>query len=182
LVSVVIAVATPGTGLVEAAAAVCLVLALIGLSQLPVNVAGIALILLGLVVFIIDLKVQSGVVAIGGALALGLGSLFLFRPNEQAVAVSWWLIALTTLGTAAFFTFGLHRAMRAMRLPAKVGHESLVGESGVLKSALSADNGMTGTAQIGGELWSVKADEPLPEGTEVLVEEVEGIVLRVRTR
>lgn len=182
LVSAVIAIATPGSGFAEAGAAICLVLALIGLSQLPVNIAGIALILLGLVIFIIDLKLQSGLMAIGGAFALGLGSLFLFRPNEQAVAVSWWLIALATLGTAGFFTLGLQRAMRAMRLPAKVGHETLVGEPGVVKAALTESNGLTGTAQVGGELWTVKSEQPLPEGSEVLVEDVEGVMLRVRPR
>jgi membrane-bound serine protease (ClpP class) len=161
---------------------VCLVLALIGLSQLPVNIAGIVLILIGLGLFIVDIKIQSGLVALGGALALGLGSLFLFRPSEQAVTVSWWLIALATLGTAGFFGFGLTRAMHAMRLPAKMGSEPLIGERGVIKTALTTGNRLTGTAQIGSELWTVTSDEPVPEGVEVLVEEADGIVLKVRPR
>jgi membrane-bound serine protease (ClpP class) len=182
LVSLVVAFTAPGTGFAEAAAALCLILALVGLSQLPVNIAGVLLILLGIGLFLADIKLQSGFVAIGGALMLGLGSLFLFRPDEQAVTVSWWLIALTTLGTAGFFGFGLNRALRAHRLPARVGADQLVGERGVIKTLALESNRLTGTAQVGSELWTVKADEPLAEGEEVIVEEAEGVVLKVRAR
>jgi membrane-bound serine protease (ClpP class) len=183
LLALVIAIATPGSGFVEITAAVCLVLAFIGLSQLPVNLAGILLILLGIGLFILDIKVQSGLVALGGALALGLGSLFLFRPNEQAVTVSWWLIALTTLGSAALFGLGIQRAIRAMHLPVRVGAaDQIIGESGVIRLPVLASNRLTGTAQIGSELWSVKADAPLAEGAQVIVEEADGLVLKVRPK
>jgi membrane-bound serine protease (ClpP class) len=181
LLSLVIAIATPGTGFVEITAAVCLVLAFIGLSQLPVNLAGLLLILLGVGLFVADIKLQSGLIAVGGALALGLGSLFLFRPDSQAVTVSWWLIALVTVGSAALFGLGVNRALHAMRLPTRTGGDQLVGERGVITSPL-LDANRIGAAQIGGELWSVTAEAPLTTGTEVIVEEAEGLVLKVRPK
>ncbi len=170
----------PGTGLAEVAAALCLILAIIGLSQLPVNLAGILLITLGLGLFILDIKLQSGYVALGGAIALGAGSLFLFRPDERAVTVSWWLIAISTIGTAALFGLGLNRALRAMRLPSKMADAKLVGLYGVITTALLETNQLTGTAQIGSALWTVKAEQPLPTGAQVVVEKSDGVVLIVR--
>lgn len=182
LMSLVFAVSVPGTGLAEVAAGLCLIFALVGLSQLPVNLAGILLIMLGLGLFIADLKLQSGLVAIGGALALGIGSLFLFRPDARAVAVSWWLIAISTLGTGALFSLGLNRALRAMRLPPKMSEARLIGTQGVIRTPLAEANRLTGTAQVGSELWTVQADQPLPEGAQVVVERSDGLVLKVRAK
>jgi membrane-bound serine protease (ClpP class) len=89
LVSLVVAFTAPGTGFAEAAAALCIILALVGLSQLPVNIAGVLLILLGIGLFLADVKLQSGFVAVGGALTLGLGSLFLFRPDHGRLLRFW---------------------------------------------------------------------------------------------
>ncbi len=181
LLMVVLAFAVPGTGAVEAVAVVCLVLATIGLSRLPVNIAGVVLIVAGVALLIADLKVQSGLVALAGAVALGLGSLFLFQPGQSAVSVSLWLVALTTLGTAAFFGFGATRAMRAMRTPVRMGDlQSLVGRVGVLRTDLIEDNNYTGTAHIAGELWTVKSNQAIPAHSEVEVERVEGLTLIVR--
>lgn len=179
LLGLVVALTVPGTGLVEVIAGVCLILAVIGLSRLPVNIAGIVLILLGIGLLIVDIKVQSGLFALGGALLLGVGSLFLFRPNEDAIAVSGWLVGLMTIGTAAFFGFGVSRAMRAMRLRPAMLDENLIGTRGVIKSPLSASNQFTGAALIDSELWTVKSDQEISEGTPVVVERVEGLVLTV---
>lgn len=180
LISMVLALATPGTGVAEVAAGLCLILAMIGLAQLPVNAAGILLIALGIGLFIADLKLQSSLLALGGAIVLGIGSLFLFRP--QSVSVSWWLVALVTAGSGLLFGLGVNRAMQAMRMPSRMGHAQLAGAAGVLKSPLLSENQFTGTAQIGSELWTVKSDQPLSEGSEVVVEEMEGVILKVRAK
>jgi len=183
LLMLVLAFAVPGTGVVEAAAVLCLVLAVIGLSRLPVNIAGIALIIVGVALLVVDLKLQSGLVALAGAAGLGIGSLFLFRPDSSGVSVSLWLIGLVTLGTAAFFGFALNRAMRAMRVPLRTGDTSaLVGQVGVLRTELNAENHYIGTAHVAGELWTVKSDRHLPTNGEVVVERVEGLTLLVRPR
>lgn len=180
LIAMVLALTVPGTGVAEVAAGLCLIFAIIGLAQLPVNVAGILLIALGIGMFIADIKLQSSLLALGGAIALGIGSLFLFR--LPTVTVSWWLVALMTGGTGLLFGFGMNRAMRVMRLPPRIGHAQLVGVAGVVRSPLSAENKFTGTAQIGSELWTIQSDKPLSEGSEVVVEKMEGVTLKVRAK
>ncbi len=180
LLALVIAFAVPGTGLLEIGAGLCLLLALLGLSRLPVNVAGLLLILVGIGLFIADIQIQSGLVALGGAVILGLGSLFLFRPDERAFAVSWWLIMLVSGGSAIFFGFGLHRALRAMQRRPVISQDNLIGAYGVIKSPITPESQFTGTAQVAGELWTVKSDEPIGEGAPVVVVLVEGLTLFVR--
>jgi len=180
LLALVMAFAFPGTGFLEIAAALCLILAFLGLSRLPVNIAGLLLILVGIGLFIADLQIQSGLVALGGAIILGIGSVFLFRPDESAFAVSWWLIMLVSGGSALFFGLGLHRALRVMQMRPAFSQESLIGAQGVIKLPLTAESQFTGTAQVAGELWTVKSDEPLNEGTPVVVVQVEGLTLFVR--
>jgi membrane-bound serine protease (ClpP class) len=180
LISMVMALTAPGSGVAEVAAGLCLILAVIGLAQLPVSIAGLLLIALGIGLFIADIKVQSSLLALGGAIALGIGSLLLF--SLPSVTVSWWLVALTTAGTGLLFGFGMNRAMHALRLPSRMDRAALAGAAGVVKSSLSAENKFTGTAQIGSELWTVKSDQPLSEGSEVVVMETEGVTLKVRAK
>ncbi|MCL4506533.1 MAG: hypothetical protein M1434_04850 [Chloroflexi bacterium] len=175
----ILAFAVPGTGIVEISAVLCLILAIIGLSQLDVYFAGLALILLGIGAFIMDLKLQSGAIAIGGALLLGTGSLFLFVPTATQEGVSLWLIGLVTLGSLAFFTFGVNRAILAMRIRPKTGIQNLKGSTGIVRVELNASNQLTGSALIGSELWTVKSNEPLAQGTPVVVDQVDGLVLHV---
>ncbi|MCL5998425.1 MAG: hypothetical protein M1546_20580 [Chloroflexi bacterium] len=179
LFSAIIAFAVPGTGFAEIAAGLCLLLAVIGLAQLPVNAAGVLLILLGIVLFILDLKLQIGAMAIGGAVALGVGSLFLFQPSPAQTAVSIWLIALVTISSAAFFGFGLTRAVQVMRLRPKVGLKTIVGVRGIVKTPILASNQWTGIAQVGSEEWTVRSEEALPQGAAVIVDRVDGLILHV---
>jgi membrane-bound serine protease (ClpP class) len=179
LISIAVAIGTPGTGLAEVAAVLCLVLSVIGLAQLPVNLAGLMLMLLGVAVFVADLKFQSGLMALGATVTLALGSLFLFEFSAAATGVSLWLIAIVTAGTAAFFVFGLARVVDAMRLKPEISQTNLVGASGVIVVAPSAANHLVGTAQVRSEIWTVRASEPLEHGTPVTVEEVDGLTLKV---
>lgn len=179
LFSAVLAFAVPGTVFAEVAAGICLLLAIIGLSQMRVDLAGLTLILLGVGLFIIDLKFQSGAVAAGGALVLGIGSLFLFEVSATQPAVSLWLILIVTIGSLAFFGFGINRAMKAMRMRPKVAMKNIIGSKGVVRAELTVTNGFTGIALIDSELWTVTASESLPMGTPVVVDQAEGLVLHV---
>jgi membrane-bound serine protease (ClpP class) len=171
----VFAFAVPGTGVTEITAGICLILAIIGLSHWDVNLGGIILILIGIGLFIVDLKLQTFGLALGGAVALGVGSMFLIVPNSSQMTVSLWLIALVMLGALAFFGFGLQRAMVAMRLHPKVDVQTIVGVHGVLRTSLLPTNLFTGTAQIGSELWTVRAGEALPAGAAIDVNRVDGM-------
>lgn len=181
LFSAIIAFAVPGTGFAEVAAGICLLLAVVGMAQLPVNLAGILLIMLGIFLFILDVKLQSGALAIGGAIALGTGSIFLFQIGPEQAGVSLWLIGLVTLGSAAFFGFALNKALKAMRLQPKVDVRSVLGAPGVMREPALSSNRFTGTAQVNGELWSVQSDEALAAGAPIVVERIDGLVLHVHS-
>lgn len=165
----------PGTGLLEASAVVGLVLAIAGLTQLPVNVVGVTLIIVAGVLFIVDLKVHSVALAVGAAVSLVLGSVFLFPPSEGMVRVSPWLIGGVTLASIGFFGVALSAAMRAQRLRAQVTAETVVGQRGVVTTAIDP----VGTVQVHSELWTAVADESIGAGEEVEVTALEGLRVRV---
>ncbi|MCS7060933.1 MAG: NfeD family protein [Anaerolineae bacterium] len=180
LLSLVVAAAAPGTGFAEMAAGLCLILAFIGLTRLPVNWAGLLLVVGGFALLILDLKLQTWAVAVGGAVALAIGSVFLFQVTEQAVRVSLWLVGASTIGSLAFFGFAVNRVMRAMRQPARVNPRTIVGSIGAIRTPVTKANHMTGTAHIEGELWTVTANQPLAADTTIVVEEIDGLTLKVR--
>jgi membrane-bound serine protease (ClpP class) len=165
----------PGTGLLEVSAVVCLVLAIAGLTQLPVNVVGVILIVVAGLLFIIDLKVHSVALAVGAAVSLVLGSVFLFPPSDSALRLSPWLIGGVTLASVGFFGVAISAAMRAQRLRAKVTAETIVGQRGVVTTPIDP----VGTVQVHSELWTAVADEPIGAGEEVEVTALEGLRVRV---
>ncbi|HEY3342508.1 MAG TPA: NfeD family protein [Anaerolineae bacterium] len=175
----VFAFAVPGTGVTEITAGICLLLAVIGLSHWDVNLGGIILILIGIGLFIVDLKLQTFGLALGGAVALGVGSIFLIVPSPAQSNVSLWLIALVMLAAIGFFGFGMQRAVAAMRLRPKVDVKTIIGVRGVLRTSLLPSNQLTGTAQIGSELWTVRAGDSLPAGASIVVDRVDGLILYV---
>jgi membrane-bound serine protease (ClpP class) len=165
----------PGTGLLEVSAVVCLVLAIAGLTQLPVNVVGVILIVVAGLLFIIDLKVHSVALAVGAAMSLVLGSVFLFPPSDSALRLSPWLIGGVTLASIGFFGVALSAAMRAQRLRAKVTAETIVGQRGMVTTSIDP----VGTVQVHSELWTAVADESIGAGEEVEVTALEGLRIRV---
>lgn len=166
--------AVPGTGFPEAAAAIFLVLAALGLASLPVNLIGLAMVVTAMGLFVLDLKVQSAGLTLGAAAGLALGSLFLFRPGA-GVIISRWLIGIATIGSLSLFGLVLSAAVRAHRLPVKTDVEALIGAEGIVTSDLDP----RGTVRVRGELWTADADEPILAGTAVRVISIDGIRLRV---
>lgn len=157
--------------------AICLVLALFGLSVLPVNYAGVALVGLALAFFIAEIKVPSfGLLTAAGVVSLLLGSLMLFKDAGPALRVSTGVIAAVvgSMTVAALFLLGL--ATRAFRSRVTTGLEGMVTERGVAKTALDP----RGKVWVHGELWTAESPEPVAEGEEVEVTEVRGMLLRVR--
>ncbi len=156
--------------------AICLLLGFYALSVLPVNYAGVALILLALVLFIAEIKVPSyGLLTVGGVIALILGSLMLFRDTHPELRVDWQLIAsmvTTILALVAFLTI---KALRALRSKVTTGKEGLLMEVGITRSALAPQ----GKVFVHGELWNAVAVQPIAAGTRVRVVAVDGLTLRV---
>lgn len=151
---------------------VCLLLALFAMSALPISYTGLALIGLSVVLFITEIYVVSGgVLAIGGAVALILGSVMLFETDNDMLRVSLSVLIPTVAGVVVFFGAVTWLAMRAQLRKASTGSEGLVGQKGVVEGS--------GQVRIVGELWKAKSAQPLEPGQEVLVTAVEGLLLSV---
>jgi len=166
----------PGAVLPGVVGGICLLLAFFGLSVLPVNYAGIALILLALLLFVAEVKVTSyGLLTVGGIISLVLGSLLLFRSAEPALRVSFELVLGIALGMAIIVGFLARLAFRAQTRRVTTGNEGLVGARGVAVSALTPK----GKVKVAGEYWYAVADAPIEAAAEVEVTGVDGLTLRV---
>jgi len=165
----------PGTGMLEVAAVICLVLAIAGLTQLPVNVIGVILIVVAGVLFVVDLKVQSVAMTVGAAASFVLGSVFLFPPAEGALRLSPWLIGGVTLASLGFFAVALSAAIRVQRLRAKVAADAIVGKRGMVTTPIDP----VGTVQVQSELWTAIADKPIGVDEKIEIIAVEGLRVRV---
>ncbi|MCS7285709.1 MAG: nodulation protein NfeD [Anaerolineae bacterium] len=173
----------PGTFIPGITGIICLILAFVALGSLPVNWGGIALIILAIILFLVDLKVTGFALSIGGAIAFVLGSLMLFSPwptvspAMPSVRVSWWLIALMTTGFLAFFLFALSAVWRAQRRKALTGLDTVIGAKGWATSDLNP----MGTVLVKSEEWTAEAMEPpILKGESIEVVKRDGIRLIVR--
>jgi membrane-bound serine protease (ClpP class) len=186
LYGLVIEFQAPGFGLPGAVGVIALVLAFVGFGSLPLNWAGVGLIALGVILLIVEaLSPGFGATGVAGLVIFALGSLMLYWPFTPpspvlpAVTVNPWLVAAITGGTGALIFLAVSKGLQAQRAPAisNVSHR-LVGMIG----RATTDLAPVGTAQVGGELWTVIADGEVPihAGDSIIVVAVEGIILRVR--
>ena len=160
---------------------ICLILAFYAMSSMPVNYAGIALIVFGIVLFLLEIKITShGVLAIGGIISVLLGSMFLFRssPTEDFVSLSWTVILSVTAVSAAFFIFLVTLGVRAQRPKPVSGASALIGKSAQTIGMLDP----TGHVKVVGETWRAESlSGPINENETVIVEEIKGLTLYVRS-
>ncbi|MFH1058494.1 MAG: NfeD family protein [Pseudomonadota bacterium] len=149
-----------------------LILAFFAMSTLPVSYAGLALIILAVLLFILEIKVVSGgLLALGGAGALILGSIMLFDSPGQLTALSLSVLLPTLITVIAFFGGVAWVAAKAQRAQAVTGAEGLIGQRAV---ALDA-----GRVRVLGEIWRAKAAAPFAAGQELIVTKVDGLTLSV---
>jgi len=169
--------AHPGAVLPGVVGGIALVLGLYALSVLPVNYAGVGLILLALVFFVAEIKVTSyGLLAVGGIIALVLGSLLLFRDLDPALRLSRGLVAATAIVAALVVGFLAVLAARAQRAPVLTGKSGLIGELG----RAIEDLDLSGKVFVHGEIWNADADVPVRSDQSVRVVGVDGLRLKVR--
>ena len=136
--------------------AICLILAFYAMQTLPVNYAGLALILLGVVLFLLEIKVVShGMLTIGGVVSLVLGSIILFQGNSigGVVRVSVSIIVTVATVSTLFFLFVIGAGLRAQRLKPISGMEGMIGKVGETMNTLNPN----GTIQIQGEMWNAES-------------------------
>lgn len=158
--------------------ALCLILAFYSFQILPVNYAGLLLIVLALILFILEVKVTSfGMLTIGGIISMVIGSLMLFEP-VPFMKLSFAVVLPAAIITALFFTLTFYLAFKAYKRKPVTGSEGLVGMEGIAKTDIYKD----GTVFVHGELWMAWSDEPIKEGASIVVEKVEGLKLKVKER
>ena len=180
LFMLLVAVTTPGTGIAEVIAFIGLAVAAIGLIRLSADFAGVLLIIVAFVLFIVDISATAhGALTLGGAVALLIGSLMLFPVREGAEGLPVWLIVGVTLSTAGLSALILSAYVR-VRQQKRVDHASqnVVGTRGVVKTPVQPS--APGTAQIAGQLWTISADEAIEVGTDVEVVNRAGLTLQVK--
>ena len=170
----------PGAIVPGVVGAIALVLALYMASVLPVNIAGLALIVLAVGLFVTDLFAPThGVLTAGGIISFFLGSLLLFDTAGAAFRLSLGLIIPATLVTAAFFVFVFGAGLRAQSLPIKTGKESMVGKTA---TALTPINTQSGRVFVEGAYWNAVSEAPVEEGKPVEITGVQGLTLGVKPK
>ncbi len=166
----------PGIGFPGIAGLICLLLALYAFQSLPVSYVALALIGLGLALFIAELQVVSGgLLGFGAVVALTLGSLMLFESPDPALRVSLRVVVPTVGTLAAIALLLVQQALRAQAQPTTTGAEGLRGQVGEARTPLDP----AGTVFVQGALWSARSARPVPRGGPVRVLRVEGITLVV---
>lgn len=166
----------PGAILPGVVGAISLILAFYSLQSLPINYAGVLLLILGIVFFILEATVTSyGLLAIGGVVSMTFGSLMLIKSDAEFFQISWAVIIPVIITTASVSLFIVGMGVRAMRRPPQTGSEGLIGSIGIAKTALCPD----GKLSIHGELWDAVSDAPAEPGTSAKVLRVEGLTLYV---
>ncbi|HEY2354483.1 MAG TPA: nodulation protein NfeD [Gaiellaceae bacterium] len=164
----------PGAVLPGVIGAVGMILALYGFSVLTPSWGGIALILLGIAMFLIDLHAPThGVLTVAGVIALGFGLALLFQNAPPGYRVNTWLIVGIGVTLGLFWTFALSKGMAARRLPRRVGIQAMIGQSAEVRTA--------GLVFADGALWQAHAadETELVPGEEVKIAAVDGLVLTV---
>jgi membrane-bound serine protease (ClpP class) len=169
----------PGAILPGSLGGVSLILALYGLAQIPISVAGLLLILLAFGLFVAEAFIIShGALAAGGIVSLIAGGLLLFDTESSAFEISVPLVIFTAAVLGGFFVWIISKAVQARHGRVRTGAEELIGEHAVVRSPLDP----VGHVFVQGALWrAVPADsQPLAVGDEAIVEKVDGLTLTVR--
>ena len=157
---------------------ICLIVALTALAVLPVNYAGLALLLFGIALMVAEAFTPGfGIAGLGGIVAFAVGALFLFDPAQSdiPIAVSWQVVAGMALLSAAFFAGVLGFAVRARQRPVRTGAEQMIGSVGEVVSWTED----AGRVHVNGEMWEARSKQSLSKGQKVRVVSRTGLTLIV---
>jgi len=167
----------PGFMLPGVAGAISLLLALFAFQVLPINYAGLALIVLGIAFMTAEVFVPSfGALGIGGIIAFVIGSVMLINTDIPGYGVSWSVIVPVAFASALFVFLVAGMALKARRRPVVSGREELIGATG---EVLEDFTGSEGWARIHGETWRISSKQPLRRGQRIRVVRMAGLILQV---
>ena len=169
----------PGSILPGVVGGICIILALYSVQTIPVNIAGLLLIIFSVILFLLEIKVPSyGLLTIGGIVSLVLGSIMLVDSPLPFLQISWMVILGATVTITLFFAVAMGFVLRAHRKKPLTGKEGLVGEEGITLDSLN----FTGQIEIHGEIWKAISDQKINKGQQVIVQEVDSQHLRLRVK
>jgi len=170
---------SPGIGIGFVIGGISLILALMGLQVLPINLAGLGLILFGVLLMVLDVFTPThGILTTGGVISLLLGSFSLFEVENPAIGLSRWTVIGVVGTVTAFFVFVVSKGLLAQRRRPKP-LTTMVGLTGVAKTDL-VPGGKEGWVLVRGEYWRARAEEPVSRGDKVEVIRQDGKTLVVR--
>ncbi len=157
---------------------IALILAFFAMQTLPVNYAGILLIVLAIIFFIMEMKITSyGLLSVAGIISLLLGSIMLFEGGTPDTKLSMRVLLTTVILISGFFAAVASLVFRAQVSKPTTGSKGLVGEIGIVKKTLAPE----GKVFVHGELWNARAKESLDENVKVRVVKVVNLVLEVES-
>lgn len=176
LVGLFFELSNPGVILPGVIGAVSLILALYAMQTLPINYAGLMLILFGVILFIAEINVMSyGLLSVSGVISVFLGSTMLIDSDDPTLQISRSIL-YPTLALTVVLSLGIVvLATRTRNLKKSGGIEGMIGETGLVKEALNPQ----GRVLVHGELWEAEADTQITEGERVQVDLVEGLRIKV---
>ncbi|MBN1694133.1 nodulation protein NfeD [candidate division WOR-3 bacterium] len=171
---------SPGAIIPGVLGALCIILAFYSFSVLPINYAGVALIILGIAMFVMEVLTPTyGPLTIGGIVSMSIGSIMLINTDATFLQISKPLIFAAVGTTAAFFIFALGAVIKAMKNKPTTGKEGLTGAIG---KAVSDINSKGGKVFVRGEYWNAVANKKIKIDTEVEVVEVNGLTVKVKKK
>jgi membrane-bound serine protease (ClpP class) len=166
----------PGFVLPGVVGAISLLLALFAFQMLPVNYAGLGLIILGLALMTGEVFMPSFVLGIGGIIAFVIGSVMLIDTDILGYGIPWTVIVPVALASALFIFFVAGMALKARRRPVVSGREELIGSLG---EVLEDFDGKDGWARVHSENWRIRSKQPLGRGQKIRVVRMDGLIFDV---
>jgi membrane-bound serine protease (ClpP class) len=168
----------PGAIVPGVVGVISLILALYMMAVLPVNVAGVALIILAVGLFVAEVFTPSfGLLTAGGLAAFVFGALMLFDTAPPEFQLSLWVILPAAVFTAVLFVIVIGAGLRAQFRPVRAGAETLIGKTTVAATPIDDQNGRV---FVEGESWSAVSNRPVAAGDTVEIVSIEGLTLRVK--
>ena len=169
--------ASPGAILPGVVGAICLILAFYAFQTLPVNYAGLLLIIFGIILFIAEIKIISyGLLSVAGVISMVLGSIMLMRTDFPFFRISYMVILPAALLTALFFAVTIGMAVKAHKRQPVSGIEGLIGETGEASTDIDPD----GKVFFHGELWDARSEEPIRKGERVKIVSTDSMTVIVK--
>ncbi len=171
----------PGSIFPGVIGALSLILAAYSLQMLPINYAGLALIILAIILFLLEIKITSyGLLTIGGLISLFIGSMMLIDSPFEFMRVSLSLIITAVVASFIFFTFVITLGVKAQFRKKRLGFDEMIGREGTVIEEITPDK--PGKIKVRGELWNAYSDQVIPINTIVIIEKADSFTLFVKPK